>query len=94
MEGRIRWLFLPDKPRIKNDNSGHGTCVASKVASPNFGVAKTADMVVVKVDIEGDLFLTSDIIAAWGVVARDIASRGLQGRSVVTASMTGEQPMF
>ena len=90
MPGRLRWLYLPGKPEVEGDDNGHGTCVASKVASPTFGVAKSANLVVVRVDAIVDQIQTSSAIAAWGVVARDITLKGLQGKAVVSASISGE----
>jgi len=74
MQGSLRWLYLPDQPQIPGDDIGHGTCVTSKVASPTFGVAKSANIVVVRVSLVNGRIQTSSAIAAWGVVARDIAS--------------------
>ena len=91
MRGSIRWLFLPGKPRVKGDSNGHGTCVASKVASPTFGVAKSANIVVVKVEtVNGGIPMSSGI-AAWGLIARDITLRSMQRKAVVSASISGEQ---
>ena len=89
--GSIRWLFLPGEPQTQGDNVGHGTCVASKVASLSFGVAKSADIVVVRVDLVDGKFPMSNVLAAWGVVAADIASNNLEQKAVVSASMSGEQ---
>ena len=75
----IRWLFLPGKPRVKGDNNGHGTCVASKVAGPPFGVAKSANIVVMKADPVGRL-LVSSAIAALGMLSLSDQSRNLKLR--------------
>ena len=91
MQGRIRWLFLPGEPHVESDENGHGTCVISKVAGRIFGVAKSVNIVVVKLaPINGNL-LGSRVIAAWGVVARDIATTNVQGRAVVNFQMGGEK---
>ncbi len=91
MQGSIRWLYIPGEPQVKGDDIGHGTCVASKVASPNFGVAKSANIVVVRVDLVDGKVPMSTAIAAWGVVGADIASKNMQQKAVVSASMSGEQ---
>jgi hypothetical protein len=91
MWGSIRWLYLPGEPRIRGDDIGHGTCVTSKVAGSTFGVAKSANIVVVKAGPVNGRVPPSSAIAAWGVVARDITSKGLQGRAVVTTSTFCEQ---
>jgi len=91
MQGRIRWLFLPGEPEIEFDDNGHGTCVISKVAGRIFGVAKSVNIVVVKLAPINGRLIGSRVIAAWGVVARDIASTNVQGRAVVGIQMGGEQ---
>jgi subtilisin family serine protease len=90
MQGSVRWLYLPGKPQIEDDDNGHGTCVASKIASPTFGVAKSANIVVVKVDLVNDKIPPSSA-TAWGVVARDITLKGLQGKAVVNSATSCEQ---
>jgi len=90
MQGNKRWLYLPGEPHIESDEIGHGTCVASKVAGPTFGVAKSANIVVVKMQpVAVDLHM-SHVTAAWGIVAGDIASMGLRGRAVVLATLSSE----
>jgi len=91
MQGSIRWLYLPDEPQIQSDDIGHGTCVTSKVIGPTFGVAKSANIVIMKVYPRNGNLQPSHLIASWGVVASDIASRGLRGRAVVYTGMISEQ---
>jgi len=91
MLGSIRWLYVPGEPQteFKGDDNGHGICVISKVASPTFGVAKSANVVVVRVGLVDHKVQISSAIAAWGVVAIDIDSQGMQRNAVVSASMSG-----
>ena len=91
MYGSVRWLYLQDEPQIEGDENGHGTCVTSKVASPTFGVAKSANIVIVKVYPKAGTLLVSRVIAAWGVVAKDIATNHMQGKAVVNIAVGGEQ---
>jgi len=91
MPGSIYWLHLPGDPPNRSDEDGHGTCVASKVVGPTYGVAKRANIVVVKVDAEDGAVFMSDYIAAWGVVARDMNGHDLWGRAVVMTTLVGEQ---
>jgi len=93
LEGRIRWLFLPgepDGPENETDDTGHGTCVASKVVGRKFGVAKSVNIVIVKIHPIDGRIRTSRAIAALGTVAGDIARQDLQGRSVVCIASGGE----
>jgi len=78
MQGSIRWLYLPGDPHIQGADNDHGTCVASKVASPTFGVAKRANIVVVKM---GGQMTMSRYIAAFAVITGDIASANMQGKT-------------
>ena len=91
MPGSIYWLHLPGDPPNRSDGNGHGTCVASKVVGPTYGVAKRANIVVVKIIEEDERISISDYIAAWGVVARDMNGHDLWGRAVVVTTLVGEQ---
>jgi len=54
-------------------------------------VAKSVNIVLVKIyPIDGTLKL-SRIVAAWGTVARDITSNNLQGKAVVVTALSGEK---
>ena len=91
MQGSIRWLYLPGEPQIEDDENGHGTCITSKVASRTFGVAKSANIVIVKIYPIADTIHVSRFIAAWGIVAGDIASTNMQGKAVVSIAVLSEQ---
>jgi len=92
MQGSIRWLYLPGEPHLPGDENGHGTCAASKVAGTTFGVAKNANIVVVKLPPALDGTLTaSRVITAWGVVANDIAINNMRGKTVVCNTLMGEK---
>jgi len=90
MQTRIRWLFLPNEPQNESDENGHGTCVTSKVTSTAYGVAKNANIVVMKVHPIDDYIAVSRYIEACAIVARDIESRGLQGKAVICSTLNGE----
>jgi len=90
MPGSIYWLHLPGDPPNRSDEDGHGTCVASKVVGATYGVAKRANIVVVKIKEDDHRISISDYIAAWGVVARDINAHDLRGRAVVVTTFVGE----
>jgi hypothetical protein len=91
MQGRIRWLFPPGEPEIESDEIGHGTCTISKVAGRTFGVAKSVNIVVVKLSPINGKVQGSRVLTAWGAVARDITSENMQGKAVVSIQMGGEQ---
>ena len=91
MQGNLRWLFPPNEPLNYEDEDGHGSCGASKITGPTFGVAKRANLVVVKVP--GRTITMSQWIAGFAVIARDIASNNLEGRAVVCTTLSGEKPL-
>jgi len=88
MQGNLRWLFPSNIPQNHVDEDGHGTCVASKVAGSTFGVAKRANLVIVKLPDRPTL---SHWIAGFAAVARDIVSENLEGRAVVCTTTSGEK---
>ena len=53
-------------------------------------MAKSVNLVVVKLAPVNDEVEGSRVIAAWGAIARDIASTNMQGRAVVGVQMAGE----
>ena len=89
MQGSLRWLFPPNEPQNHVDEDGHGTCVASKVTGPTFGVAKRANLVIVK--LPGRTTTLSHWIAGFATVARDIALENLEGRAVVCSTLGSEK---
>ena len=56
-----------------------------------FGVAKNADIVVVKLRPADGVLSASRIIAGWGIIANDIASNNMQRKSVVCNTLMGEK---
>jgi subtilisin family serine protease len=91
LRGSIRWHFLPNQPHRESDPTGHGTCVASKIAGPVLGVAKNANLVIVKAVQSASRFIyVSHFVAAWAVVARDIETAGLSGRAAIITSIGWE----
>jgi len=82
MRGSIRWLYPSGEPQIESDDVGHGTCVASKVVSPTFGVAKSANIVVVRMQLVNGMILTSSVIAACGIIAWAVSNQTLEHRDL------------
>jgi hypothetical protein len=91
MQGNLRWLFPSNIPQnhVDDDPDGHGTCAASKVIGPTFGVAKRANLVMVK--LPGSSTTLSQWIAGFAAAARDIAEEHLEGRAVVCTTLSGEK---
>jgi len=54
-------------------------------------VAKSVNIVLVKLYPKDGMVEPSRIIAAWATVARDITSNNLQGKAVVVAAVGGEK---
>jgi hypothetical protein len=60
--------------------------VASKVIGPNFGVAKRAKLVVVKIEPTRDGDRVSGTIRGLSMIGKDIRDKNLKGRAVVNLS--------
>jgi hypothetical protein len=74
-------------PIERNDLTGHGTCVASKAVGGEYGAAKLAKLVVVKmVPIRSETVTSVDIIQALAITSTDVRDNGLQGKAVVNLS--------
>lgn len=89
MPGTKRWLFTIASDHVMDDPMfpGHGSCIASKVAGPRFGVAKNANIVMVKLEtIDGGSYSFSSIIRAFTLISEDIDANGLGGKAVVNLS--------
>jgi hypothetical protein len=54
------------------------------------GVAKNVNIVVVKINPIDDYIAPSRYIEACAIVARDIESKGLQGKAVICSTLNGE----
>jgi len=69
-----------------DDTLGHGTHVAGTIAGRTFGVAKSANVIDVKVfrDRESS---TSVILNGFQWAVNDILSKGRQGRAVINMSL-------
>ena len=83
MPGEKRWIFVNQTDDLELDPTGHGTCVLSKAAGSYFGVARNANIVLVKIP---EPTLRSDVWAAMAEVSNDISHRRLQGKAVINFS--------
>lgn len=90
MPGKKDWLYVPtswdDYARPINnvpsdyDTSGHGTCVLSKAAGAKFGVAKNANIVIVKLPqtlYDGGIGDVSYLLDGLNIAAKDIVQKKL-----------------
>ncbi|KAK2046768.1 subtilisin-like protein [Colletotrichum somersetense] len=85
--GNKRWIHIPEDPKPQETDdlaAGHGTCVQSLVNGPQFGAAKDADVVIVKIPQPKKSYYTMD---ALDLVMQDITARNLKGKAVVTMSL-------
>ena len=65
---------------------GHGTHVAGTVAGSTYGVAKSANIVAVKV-FAGSSSATSIIIDGFNWAVNDIISKGRQNKAAISMSL-------
>lgn len=104
---KYRWLF-PNTPfwkkrpawQTEDDpvaHRGHGTCVISKVIGERFGVAKLANLVVLKhrFNSRGGP-MSSSILENLALVLADVKANKLQGKAVLNLSFggSGTSPAF
>lgn len=92
MPGSKRFLLVPNLSRHplirpflnrKTDPDGHGTCMASKATGAFYGVAKNADLVIVKYS----RLLIGDILTGLAMIQDDIVQNKLQGKAVINLSL-------
>jgi hypothetical protein len=91
MPGTVRWIFVPEViPRASdttsesdNDPDRHGTCVLAMAVSQKFGVAKKANVVIVKLPADAK---ASSYYESVQLIENDIVTRRLQGKAVVNYS--------
>lgn len=90
----IRWINVDDVPGIQRDEdrvTGHGTCMASKIAGEDYGVAKAASLIIVKISPFIGSFLDS-----LGKIIVDLQQSGKEksrGRTVINVSGTWSAPL-
>jgi hypothetical protein len=89
MERPPRWIWVPKQNPTEgffdesDGPSQHGTCVLARAGSLGFGVAKKADIVIVKA--EADSTFREYLMSIQSVV-NDIIENGLQKKAVVNYS--------
>ncbi|TDZ19779.1 Subtilisin-like protease 9 [Colletotrichum orbiculare MAFF 240422] len=94
--GTKDFIFTPGAAETKTDEDtdislADGTCMASKIFGPHFGVAKKANVVMVKLSGRRNMFGAihlSEMLTALAMVKNDIHKRGLEGKAVVSLTYT------
>ena len=87
MQGEYRWLqplrgtWQSAEPWARSDPSGHGTCVASKIAGYSYGVAKNANLIILRMpsEEETDDVFNSGMLLAFQMMVADIVARKRAG---------------
>ncbi|CAI0655062.1 unnamed protein product, partial [Colletotrichum noveboracense] len=94
--GTKDFIFAPGSAETKTDDDpliGYpdGTCMASKIFGPKYGVAKKANVVMVKLSggsgAMGMITMT-EMLTALAMVKNDITTKKLKGKAVVNLSYT------
>ena len=89
MEPPPRWIWVPKQNPMEgffdesDGPSQHGTCVLARAGSPGFGVAKKANIVIVRVQTDSTF---REYLMAIQFVVNDIIQNGLQKNAVVNYS--------
>lgn len=85
MAKKPRWLFggaQADKSVMEDlESDGHGSCAGSKVNGPKYGIAKQANLVVVKASSNSD-----ETLDCMNKILQDVRSNKLQGKAIVNFS--------
>lgn len=91
MATQPRWLFAGTQANkgVKEDlhKDGHGTCGGSKINGRDYGVAKQANLVIVKAAEDVD-----ETLDGFGKILKDVRARKLQGKAVVNFSRSSMYP--
>jgi hypothetical protein len=96
MPGKVEWLYDIESDNKPNDYYNHGTCVLAWAVSPKYGVAKKANMVIVKIPVyqkdNGDYSCScGGLLASIYLSLGDIQKKGLQGKVVINISWSGKE---
>lgn len=90
----IRWINADDVPGFQRDEdriTGHGTCMASKIAGEFYGAAKAASLIIVKISS-----LIGSFLDALGKIMEDLQQFGKKvsrGWTVINVSGTWPAPL-
>ena len=68
-------------PGSESDEDDHGSCVLAKAAGPTLGVARNADIVIVKSTLR-----TSRMLDAFYKIRNDVEKKGKKGKAVINFS--------
>lgn len=103
MPGLKKWIFVEYGDQSKSNTlqmdvseTGHGTCALSKAAGANFGVAKNANVVIVRIPWDHSKEPVSYFLDALSETADDIVKRQVKnavinmsfGMCSITAGMS------
>jgi subtilisin family serine protease len=88
-KGRARWGRDFTGSGKQTDDNGHGTHVAALAAGSSFGVAKSANIIAVKVLDSSGQGSVSNVISAINWVITDMKS--YSGRSIINLSLGGSE---
>ncbi|KAJ0164011.1 Subtilisin-like protease [Colletotrichum tanaceti] len=94
--GDKEFIYTPGAEETPTDEDAEfgfpdGTCMASKIFGPRYGVAKNANVTMVKVaERTGRMRIIrlTDMLTALAMVRNDVRRRGIQGKAVVSLTYT------
>lgn len=93
-KGGIRWINADDVSGLQRDEdrvTGHGTCMASKIAGEFYGVAKAVTLIIVKISA-----LIGSFLDALGKIMKELQQFGKKasrGWTVINVSGTWPAPL-
>jgi oryzin len=86
---RATWGSTLAENSTDSDAFGHGTHVAGTIASKDYGIAKKASIIAVKVLGDDGSGSNSDVIAGIQWAANDVTKKGRVGKAVANMSLGG-----
>ncbi|CCF39579.1 hypothetical protein CH063_00036 [Colletotrichum higginsianum] len=94
--GGKEFIYAPgaaETPTDDDPDMGYpdGTCMASKIFGPKYGVAKNANVIMVKLSGQSGMMQAitfTEMLTALAMVKNDVHRRGIKGKAVVSLSYT------
>lgn len=96
--GGKEFIYAPgaaETPTDDDPDMGYpdGTCMASKIFGPKYGVAKNANVIMVKLSGQSGMMKAitfTEMLTALAMVKNDVHKRGIKGKAVVSLSYTSK----
>ena len=85
MRGTVEWYLMEDGAQ-EDDQANHGSCVLSKIAGPQLGIAKKVDVVIIKLNAADGADTADNTWKAFVTVLLHVIKYNRQGNAVINYS--------